>query len=403
MASLRVADSAYNNIYNQQANPIAKPAATTPANTKTTNIAGQPTYQRTAGMLGSYSPGRNWDKNLAEIGKTVNKSTVGSYKAPAEAQPGTPQAQQNQAYSAAQNQAKIAAPTYAGYQQKNLQQGFSDDYLQKLSASQVDPLKEQYEESLRLAGADFNRMGLGGSGFEVGAKYGDQPGSITSRYLQEIGNVARDVALRGAEAEREDAYRLADMNEAARQNWAGFDTNLAQQNFGNQQAMLDAASRMTDQDEAARQFWAKDELDRDLATRDYQLKAIDTARESDQQDQANQQWWLNFQQQQLSADDQAMMDRWKSLSEIQQWDAELAEKSRQFDTTSKLSADQMNAQIKNQNIDNMINFLNSQSKTAESMQNAYWDSINQGNNIANTSSAANAQSAAWLRDLFKTR
>lgn len=401
MASLRVADSAYNNIYNQQANPIAKPAATTPANTKTTNIAGQPTYQRTAGMLGSYSPGRNWDKNLAEIGKAVNKSTVGSYKAPAEAQPGTPQAQQNQAYSAAQNQAKIAAPTYAGYQQKNLQQGFSDDYLQKLAASQVDPLKEQYEESLRLAGADFNRLGLGGSGFEVGAKYGGQPGSITSRYLQEIGNVARDVALRGAEAEREDAYRQAEMNEAARQNWAGFDTNLAQQNFGNQQAMFDAAGKMVDQDESARQFWAKDELDRDLATRDYQLKAIDTARQADQQDQANQQWWSNFQQQQLSADDQAMMDRWKSLSELQQWDAELGEKSRQFDVGSKLDADKLNAGIKNQNIANMINFLNSQNATANQMQDAYWKSIQNGTDAYNSNVGQQANTAAWLRGLFQ--
>lgn len=470
MASLRVATPAYNTIYNSQAqqNPATTPVATKSTTMpgqpvyqrtagaiqrqplqpiKSTSIAPAPTYQKTAGTMGSYKPGDNWDANLAKIGKTVNKSSIGGYQNAQTAPANSPLAKQNQAYTGAQNRAVVQNPSYAGFRQSNLQEGFDDQYLKDLAASQIDPLKEQYEEALRLAGADFNRLGLRGSGFEIGDKYGSQPGSITSRYMQEVGNVARDVALRGAEAEREDRYRQAEMNEARRQNWAGFDTNLAQQNFGNQQAMFDAAGKLVDQDESARQYWSKDELDRDLATRDYQLKQMEAGMQADQQDEANRQWWSNFQQQQLSADDQAMMDRWKSLADLnkwnteryddarefdagndlqwanfqqqqlsaddqammdrwkalaglQQWDAEQAESSRQFDVNQQLKADELNAGIKNQSVANMINFLNSQNATAAQMQDAYWKSILSGTNAYNSNVGQQANTAAWLRGLF---
>ena len=323
------ATPAYQNTAGAIQRPTAQPM-------QQANIAVAPEYQNTAGTLGSYTAGKNWDQNLAKIGQTVNKSSVGAYQNPGAAPAGSSLDRQNQAYVNAQGQATIQNPENAGYQQSNLQEGFDADYLKKLSASQIDPLKEAYEESLRLAGADFNRLGLRGSGFEVGDKFGSQPGSITSRYLTEIGNVARDVALRGAEAEREDRYRQQEFNEANRQNWSTFDQNLDQQNFANRQAMLDASGRMVEQDESSKQFWARDELDRDLASRDYQLKAIDTSLQADQQDQANQQWWSNFQQQQLTADDQAAMDRWKSAADLGKWGAERSDQAREFDAGQDL-------------------------------------------------------------------
>lgn len=411
-------------------------------------MPGQPTYQKTAASVAApYTPGRNWDQNLAKIGQTVNKAQNGGYQNAATAPQNSALVRQNQAFQGAQNSANVQAPAQAGFQQSNLQEGFDADYLQKLSAAQIDPLKQGYEEAIRLAGADFNRLGLRGSGFEVGEKFGGQPGSITSRYMEEMGNVARDVALRGAEAEREDRYRQADMNEASRQNWSAFDRDLSQQNFSNQAALLDASGRMVEQDESSRQYWTKDELDRDLASRDYQLKAIETGMQADQQDQANQQWaanfqqgqltaddaammdrwktqaellkwdaergdrarefdsandlsWANFEQDQMTTDDAAMMDRWKSMADLQKWDTDRIESSRQFDTNKQLEADQLNANVKNQGLTNLLNLLNSQGATATNMQNAYWKSLETGQGMAADSAANQAQIGSMIQELL---
>jgi hypothetical protein len=410
-------------------------------------MPGQPTYQKTAGTLGGYEEGRDWDKNLADIGKAVNKSQVGGYQAPTAAPANSSLGQQNQTLKNAAAAATIATPANAGYQAGQLQEGYDETYLNKLAQSKIDPLNEAYQESLRLAGADFNRLGIRGSGFEVGEKFGGQPGSITSKYLTEVGNVARDVALAGAEAERADRFRQAESNEAARQNWSAFDRDLAGQNFNNQATMLDATGRIVAQDQSNQQFWAKDELDRELATKDYQLKAVDTGMQADQADQANKQWWTNFSQSQLTADDQAMMDRWKGLSDLEKWDAERGdqarqfdagkeldwanfeqsqmttddqammdrwkgltdlqkwdsergENSRQFDVTKQLEADTTNANIQDSNIKNMISLMTAQGKTAEQIQDAYYKALEAGNTQAAGSAASQASIGAKIQDLL---
>ena len=255
------------------------------------------------------------------------------------------------------------------------------------------------------------------------------------------------MALAGAEAERADRFRQAESNEAARQNWSAFDRDLAGQNFNNQATMLDATGRIVAQDQSNQQFWAKDELDRELATKDYQLKAVDTGMQADQADQANKQWWTNFSQSQLTADDQAMMDRWKGLSDLEKWDAERGdqarqfdagkeldwanfeqsqmttddqammdrwkgltdlqkwdsergENSRQFDVTKQLEADTTNANIQDSNIKNMISLMTAQGKTAEQIQDAYYKALEAGNTQAAGSAASQASIGAKIQDLL---
>jgi len=155
---------------------------------------------------------------------------------------------------------------------RQVQEGFGSDYLQQLSAAGMDPLKEAYDLALKKSNADMNRAGLAGSGFEFEAGYGSQPESITSRFLKEAGNVARDVGLRGAEAQREDRFRNASLQDAA----VGQGMGLYSQQTDDQFRRLTTAGAQDlqrvnllqgqdAQNEQSRQTWGNQALQRDLA------------------------------------------------------------------------------------------------------------------------------------------
>ena len=128
----------------------------------------------------------------------------------------------------------IKAADDAGYREKNLQEGYTSDDLNKMAENGVGLLKDAYNTALNKAAANYNRLGLRGSGFEMADEFGNQSDSITSNYLKNVQQLQNDIDTKGLEAAREDRYKNADENEKNRQHWSEYDTKLKQDNFGNQ-------------------------------------------------------------------------------------------------------------------------------------------------------------------------
>ena len=175
---------------------------------------------------------------------------------------------------------------------RSLQEGFGADYLKDLAAQGLDPLKEAYNMAMDRATGDFNRMGLRGSGFELLGKYGNSPDSITGKFLQEAGSVARDVGLRGAEAAREDRFRNAALQDQA----LGMGLSLSGRqgadqfqrlsgDLGREVTERNLMSQADQRNEASRQFWAQ-------FGRAGESAAADIAMRQDQANEAARQgWW----------------------------------------------------------------------------------------------------------------
>ena len=199
---------------------------------------------------------------------------------------------------------------------RKLQEGYDASYLKDLAAQGVDPLNDAYKEAIRTAGADFNRMGLGGSGFELGNKYGDQADSITSRYLKSVGDVARSVGIQGAEAARADRFANANLQDSATSQVG----SLAQQQGANQLNRLqsDVSRDLQNKDltNQALQLTQNQELqNRNLA----QQRLANTTNQQ-QTNESNRQFWTGNDQQirqnqiglnnQLDQQNEAMRQYW---------------------------------------------------------------------------------------------
>jgi hypothetical protein len=227
-------------------------------------------------------------------------------------------------------------------------------------------------------------------------------------------------------------------NEAAKQFWAKNLQDLGQQNISNrldytqatnqaeaeqaanaakvagllqnqgqfdQNTRLDWANLSQDaaaQDEAARQAWAKQDLELADFNRQGVEDQVKLGMSADQQEEANRQWWGNFQQGQANTDDEAMMGRWKELTDLAQWGGERDDKAKQFDLTNQLNYDQLNQETKQAGIQNLINFFNAQGTSASSAQDAFLAALKAGQGNAASTDANTANMAAWLGDLFKT-
>jgi hypothetical protein len=319
-----------NNTENNSTTPAA-PGSTNvnaPANftPQTYNMPGQPQFNSSVGRFGTYTPGRDWDSVLNEIGSAINSDSE------------------------------------AGHKKSGLQAGYDDTYLKTLAESQIDPLNEAYQEAVKSASGDFNRLGLAGSGFEIGTKYGNTPDSITSRYLQEMGNVHRDVALRGAEAAREDRFNIHNI------------------------------------DEDSRRYWTDEDFRRQAENKQWLQTMLDSGLRSDQQDEANRQWWGNMHNQQFNADDQRMMDRWRDQVDLNQWNLGRYDDASRFNIENQMKTGEINANLKQEAVKNMMNLLGMQSD-------ADWRAIQTGaaataagKNQAQTSKDRWDQTYSWLRD-----
>jgi hypothetical protein len=181
---------------------------------------------------------------------------------------------------------------------RTFREGYDDSYLKDLAASQIDPLKEMFGEAIKQATADFNRRGLAGSGFESLDKYGAQDSSIMTRFMKEAGNVARDVALRGAEAAREDQYRNASMQDQAISLANQIGAGLSADQLQRTQAGLSATMNQDQMNESNRQFWDQNQLNknqidygREMDSRQLTQAALNAQMQEDQMNESNRQFW----------------------------------------------------------------------------------------------------------------
>ncbi len=238
----------------------------------------QKNYQTFINKLGQNPNGAYQDRNYNPQIAALTQNEFGSYQQ----QDYQPQISDITGY---QNNLSQNAATKAGEGlDRQFREGYDANYLKDLAASQIDPLKELYQEAIRQSTADFNRRGLSGSGFESLEKYGSDDNSLTTRFMKEAANVQRDVALRGAEAAREDQYRNAQMQNEA----IGLANNLGQslsaEQLNRTQTGLNALMQQNATNEANRQYWDANQLNKNQA-------ALSATMQQDAANEANRQYW----------------------------------------------------------------------------------------------------------------
>ena len=262
----------------------------------------------------------------------------------------------------AQMMAPVSENSYAGYQGKAAlpAEGYDASYLKDLAAQGIDPLKQAYDVALQKAGADYNRMGLHSSGFELGNKYSSNPDSITTGFLREAGNVARDVGLKGAEAARADRFTNA-------------------QN-----------------DEAAREYWDKAGIGVQLTNKDLLQKGVQTASTLDQQNEANKQWAANFGQTQQEYDNTQKNAAWDKGLGVTEWLANRDDATQKYNIENANKNDTANmVDIPQQGIANLENFISGQNSAGSNLTNAY-DSAYKNAVASNTQAQNNSNSISQM-------
>lgn len=89
-----------------------------------------------------------------------------------------------------------------------IKKGYSEADLNRMAQNGFDLLKEAYNDAIAKAQANYNRLGLRGSGFEIAAEFGKQNDSITAIYLKNVRQLNNEIAVKGLEAEREDSRNI---------------------------------------------------------------------------------------------------------------------------------------------------------------------------------------------------
>lgn len=153
--------------------------------------------------------------------------------------------------------ADVEAAPDSGYQKRDLKQGYTVDDLNLMAQNGFNTLGDAYQNALNKAAANYNRLGLRGSGFELADEFGKQTDSITSNYLKNVQQLQNDIATKGLEAAREDTYKNADANDANRLNWANYITNLAQQNYSNKGQLAGLQQNFGDRQNSNELDWDK--------------------------------------------------------------------------------------------------------------------------------------------------
>ncbi|MDD2997524.1 MAG: hypothetical protein PHV05_00605 [Candidatus Riflebacteria bacterium] len=459
----------------------------------TLNIPAAPTSQATLGTAGTYQPifadqnagyqGIDYTGLISQImnpiqAESAQNNPFGTYQAhdyqsqinKLEQNPnGTYQAQDYQPQISTltdyQNNLSSNAATKAGEGlNKEFREGYDASYLKDLAASQIDPLKELYQEAVKQSTADFNRRGLSGSGFESLEKYGSNEDSITSKFLKEAGNIQRDIALKGAEAAREDQYRNAQAqneaislannlgqtlsaeqlqraqtglnalmqqnstNESNRQYW---DSNQ----FNRSGAALNANMQQDSANEANRQYWSNDQLNRNevdygraMDQKNLLKTGLDATMTQDNTNEANRQSWVNYNtglaqtnesnRQQWSDflnsqnmyDQQQQVNDWTRNLDMMKWLAGREDDLTNRQQATDVSQQQTDYSILQDGINQLLSFINGQAPTASNMQQNYWNAFNaqQQQNAANQTynqGIANTVAGAindsdWVKKLF---
>lgn len=140
----------------------------------------------------------------------------------------------------------IEAAPDSGYKERDLKEGYTVDDLNLMAQNGFNTLGDAYQNALNKAAANYNRLGLRGSGFELADEFGNQTDSITSNYLKNVQQLQNDIATKGLEAEREDRYKNAEANDKNRYDWADYYTKLAEQNYKNKGELAELQQKFGD-------------------------------------------------------------------------------------------------------------------------------------------------------------
>lgn len=223
-----------------------------------------------------------------------------------------------------------------------LQEGYDATYLNNLAEGQTKPLTEAYKEAIAASDADFNRRGLRASTMPVGKAFGSQPNSITRNFLNAVGDVERDVNLRGLEAARDDRARNAQMRLQNEQ----FLNNLLQQ------------------------------------------------------DEANRQWWSGFGQNQQEFDVNNAIKNWQLQTGLGQYLVGREDAANQANQTLDLSLQKDNIGLQQDALNNINAFITGQQPTASRASSNYANAVQMAQ--ANQAKADQNQQDVvnWLTDIF---
>ena len=259
------------------------------------------------------SNSNNWNENLRKVAQEISSGTQANKVQTGQQSKNTQNAYNNtnQTLNNMSNTLKTQP------QQRNIQEGYTVSDLNKMAENGFNTLNEGYQNALNKAAANYNRLGLRGSGFEIADEFGNQSDSITSNYLKNVQQLQNDIATKGLEAAREDRYRNADANDSNYQNWIQNQGNLTQlqQNYADNQNknelswlqnLQDVGFKNNEQDLE----WQKNRQSVDTANKDYMLKAIDTQRGLAGQSDDQQRSWATINGNLAANDDKTIMDRW---------------------------------------------------------------------------------------------
>lgn len=271
----------------------------------------QDDYVGQVASLGQVDANGNWINNLATLAQEI--TPYGQSQNIDNANINTDNTLEQMAGST-----EATAPDYAGYEARNTKEGYTTDDLKKFYENGMDILQEAYGNSLDKASADFNRLGLRGSGFELADKYGSQPGSITSGFAKNAQQLATDIYTKGLEAEREDRYRNLDTNDKNRLDWSNYFTNLGQQGFSNLAQLAGLQQQFANGLNSNNLDWSKYYTDVDLKKKDALTNAIKLYQDIARQGDSSFIDWARVNGGLAQNDENNIQTRWKNSFDI--WD-----------------------------------------------------------------------------------
>lgn len=253
-----------------------------------TSLNSQKQYSNNFGTItGKDVNGNQWSKNLSDIAQTVESGKQSQ---------NTQQAYNNtnQTINSISNTLKTQP------QQRNVQEGYTEADLNKMAENGFNTLNEGYQNALDKAAANYNRLGLRGSGFELADEFGNQSDSITSNYLKNLQQLQNEIASKGLEAARQDRYANAEANEKNYQNWI--------QNLGN---LANTQQTFADKQNASDLSWLQNMQNVAFQNKDYLAKAIDINKGLADQSNTQQLKWGELNGGLAKNDDESVMKRWE--------------------------------------------------------------------------------------------
>lgn len=192
------------------------------------------------------------------------------------------------------------------YDYKGLsQQGYSSDDLAKMGENDFNYLNKAYNTALQKAQANYNRLGLRGSGFELADEFGNQEDSITSNYLDKVRQLQNDIDVKGLEARRED--EKFDIDEKLKYAQGQNDA------YGTVTSVIDRYN----QDLAQEQHWIQQfGEDRANKLKDYTLQTYKLAADLDNMDDAQKLAWAKENAAEAQSDYDNALKLWTTAIDV---------------------------------------------------------------------------------------